>query len=185
MLWNCAVSIDIAWEKGFLLVCSESRRFLFDFIKATFLLVFCKVTLCQHNLFESSHFLCFLTETLATKQLNWNLWALYHKKTAIWFYHWKLRCFKLHNTDNMFCFVINNIGLPWALYRKKKCFCFFLAKTRCNQLYSIRSKFWFVCRKIVLLPVLLHVEKVFFQFAVSHPDFHFTLLKTTFLPVFS
>ena len=34
--WNCAVSIDIAWERGFLLVCSESRRFLLDFIKATF-----------------------------------------------------------------------------------------------------------------------------------------------------
>ena len=119
------------------------------------------------------------------KQLNWKLWALYHKKTAIWFYHWKLRCLKLHNTDNMFCFVINNIGLPWALYRKKKCFCFFFAKTRCNQLYSIKSIFWFVCRKIVLLPAFLHLEKVFFQFAVSHLDFHFILLKTTFLPVFS
>ena len=36
----------------------------------------------------------------------------------------------------------------------------------------------------MLLSTLLHREKVFFQFAASHPDFHFTLLKTTFLLVY-
>ena len=87
-----------------------------------------------------------------------------------------MRCFNLHSTENMFCFVNQNIGLPWAIHHQKKRFCFFVAKTRWNQLYSIKSIFWFVCRKIVLLPALLHREKVFFQFAASHPDFHFTLL---------
>ena len=76
----------------------------------------------------------------------------------------------------MFCFVHNNTGLPWAIYHKKKAFLLFVAKTRWNQLYSIKSIFWLVCRKIVSLPALLHLEKVFFQFAAGHPGFllHFT-----------
>ena len=79
--------------------------------------------------------------------------------------------FKLHSTHNIFCFVNNNTGLPWALYHKKKTFLIFIAKTHWNQLYSIKSIFWFLCRKIVSLPALLHLEKVFFQFAASHPGF--------------
>ena len=84
--------------------------------------------------------------------------------------------FKLHSTLNMFCFVNNNTGVPWAIYHKKKRFCFFVAKIRWNQLYSIKNIFCFVCLKIVSLPALLHLEKVFLQFAAGHPGFllHFT-----------
>ena len=77
----------------------------------------------------------------------------------------------------MFCFVNNNTGLPLAIYHKKKRFFFFFAKTRWNQLYSIKSILWFVCRKIVSLPALLHLEKVFFQFAAGHPGFLLHLTK--------
>ena len=41
------------------------------------------------------------------------------QKTGIWIYCCKMRCFKLHSTQNMFCFVNNNIELPWAVYKKK------------------------------------------------------------------
>ena len=53
---------------------------------------------------------------------------------------------------------------------------FFIAETRWNQLYSRKSIFRFVCHKIVLLPALLHLEKIFFQFAAKLPWFllHFT-----------
>ena len=112
-------------------------------------------------------------------QLHWKLKALYNRKTAIWFYCCKMHCLKLHSTQNMFCVVNNNIELPWAIYHKKKkrfCFCFFVAETRWNQLYSRKSIFRFVCRKIVLLPSILHLEKIFFQFAAKLPWFllHFT-----------
>ena len=112
-------------------------------------------------------------------QLHWKLWALYHKKTVIWFYCCKMRCLKLHSIQNMFCLVNNNIELPWAIYRKKKAFLiflFFVAETRWNQLYKRKSIFWFVCRKIVLLPALLHLGKIFFQFAAKLPWvlLHFT-----------
>ena len=60
--------------------------------------------------------------------------------------------------------------------KKRFCFCFFVAETRWNQLYSRKSIFRFVCRKIVLLQALLHLEKIFFQFAAKLPWFllHFT-----------
>ena len=67
------------------------------------------------------------------------------------------------------CFALLTTTLGFLeLYIKKK--------KRWNQLYSIKSIIWFVCRKIVSLPALLHLEKVFFQFAASHPGFllHFT-----------
>ena len=76
-----------------------------------------------------------------------------------------------------FALLTTTLGfLELYITKKKKRFCFFVAKTRWNQLYSIKSIFWFVCRKIVSLPVLLHLEKVFFQFAATHPGFllHFT-----------
>ena len=75
------------------------------------------------------------------------------------------------------CFALLTTTLDFPeLYLTKKAVLLFLAKTRWNQLYSIKSIFWFVCRKIVSLPALLHLEKVFFQFAASHPGFflHFT-----------
>ena len=60
--------------------------------------------------------------------------------------------------------------------KKRFCFCFFVAETRWNQLHSRKSIFRFVCRKIVLLQALLHLEKIFFQFAAKLPWFllHFT-----------
>ena len=76
------------------------------------------------------------------------------------------------------CFALftTTLGFLELYITKKKAFLLFVAKTRWNQLYSIKSIFWFVCRKIVSLPALLHLEKVFFQFAASHPGFllHFT-----------
>ena len=54
--------------------------------------------------------------------------SLISQKTAIWFYRCKIRCFKLHFTNNMFCFVNNSIGLPWALSCKKSVFAFLLLK---------------------------------------------------------
>ena len=54
--------------------------------------------------------------------------SLISQKTAIWFYRCKIRCFKLHITNNMFCFVNNSIGLPWALSCKKSVFAFLLLK---------------------------------------------------------
>ena len=83
-----------------------------------------------------------------------------------------MRCFNLHSTENMFCFVNNNIGFPWAIYHQtKSVFVFFVAKIRRNQLHSIKSIFWFVCRKIVSLPALLHLKKVFFAVCSESPWF--------------
>ena len=75
-----------------------------------------------------------------------------------------------------FALLTRTLGFLELYITKKKRFFFFVPKTRWNQLYSIKSIFWFVCRKIVSLPALLHLEKVFFQFAASHPGFllHFT-----------
>ena len=75
-----------------------------------------------------------------------------------------------------FALLTTTLGFLELYMKKKKRFFIFVAKTRWNQLYSIKSIFWFVCRKIVSLPALLHLEKVFFQFAASHPGFlpHFT-----------
>ena len=70
------------------------------------------------------------------------------------------------------CFALFKTTLGFLkLYMTKKSVFAFFAKTRWNQLYSIESIIWFVCRKIVSLQVLLHLEKVFFQFAASHPGF--------------
>ena len=75
-----------------------------------------------------------------------------------------------------FALLTTTLGFLELYITKKKRFCFFVTKTSWNQLYSIKSIFWFVCRKIVSLPALLHLEKVFFQFAATHPGFllHFT-----------
>ena len=75
-----------------------------------------------------------------------------------------------------FALLTTTLGFLELYMKKKKRFFIFVAKTRWNQLYSIKSIFWFVCRKIVSLPALLHLEKVFFQFAATHPGFllHFT-----------
>ena len=40
--------------------------------------------------------------------------------------------------------------------------------------------FGFVCRKMGLFPALLHREKVFCQFSMSHADFYLIFLKRTF-----
>lgn len=50
------------------------------------------------------------------------------QKKEISFCRRKIHCFKLHSTDNMSCFVNNNIGFPWALYRKKSVSVFMLLK---------------------------------------------------------
>ena len=106
--------------------------------------------------------------------LRWRRWNQLYLSRYFWVSHFHV--FKLHSTHNIFCYVNNITGLPWAIYHTKKAFLLFVAKTRWNQLYSIKSIFWLVCRKIVSLPALLHLEKVFFQFAASHPGFllHFT-----------
>ena len=145
-----------------------------------------KLRCFQHNLFKSSHFLCFLSENmfwifLATKLESLSLKP--QKKRQFGFITGNYAASSFITPTICFALLSATLGFLELYIAKKKCFCFFLAKTRCNHLYSIKSIFWFVCRKIVFLPVLLHLEKVFFQFAVSHPDFHFILLKTTFLPV--
>ena len=44
--------------------------------------------------------------------------------------------------------------------------------------------FWFVCRKIGMLPALLHLKRVFYQFAKAYANFYLILLKKTFPFVF-
>ena len=109
------------------------------------------------------------------------------QKTGIWIYCCKMRCFKLHSTQNMFCFVNNNIELPWAVCNKKKkaflLFSFLLLKHVRIKYIAWKAYFWLVCREIVLLPALLQLENIFFQFAANYPGFYFILLKTTFLHV--
>ena len=37
--------------------------------------------------------------------------------------------------------------------------------------------FWFVCRKIGMLPALLHLKRVFCQFAKAYANFYLIVLK--------
>jgi len=99
-------------------------------------------------------------------------------------FRWKTRCFEFYSTEDIFRLVGNEIELLLALYRKNKRFCFFLATTRYTQLYSTKTNVWSVCHKVVCFAVVLHWEKVFFQFAASPPNFSLILLKTTFLLAF-
>ena len=88
----------------------------------------------------------------------------------------KVRCFELHNTENMFWLVGTKIGFFELYIAKSSVFAFCLLK---HVALTQRS----VCRKVVLFPSLLHGKKVFFQFAASHPAFLLILLKTTFFLV--
>ena len=119
-------------------------------------------------------------------QLHWKLRALYHKKTAIWFYCCKMRCLKLYSIQNMFCFVNNNIELPWAIYHKKKAFLiflFFVAETRWNQLYKRKSIFGLFAAKLCCCQRYCTWEKFSSSLQQNYPGFYFILLKTTFLLV--
>ena len=73
------------------------------------------------------------------------------------------------------------------LATKSRCFEFFVTKKSVfafsllkHVRLSTENMFWFVCCNIGLFSVLLHQEKVFFQYAGSHPGFHLILLKRRF-----
>ena len=103
------------------------------------------------------------------------------QKTAIWFYRCKIQCFKLHITDNMFCFVNNSIGLPWALYCKKSVFAFFAVKLCCCQRYCTGKRFSSSLQRVTLIFTSLYfVACVWLSDAV----FSIIFLRTTF-PLFS
>ena len=101
---------------------------------------------------------------------------LYIKKSSDLVFPRKLRCFKLYNTENMFWLVGTKIGFFELYIAKSSVFVFCLLK---HVALTQRS----VCCKVVLFPALLHGQKVFFQFAASHPAYLLILLKTTFFLV--
>ena len=119
-------------------------------------------------------------------QLHWKLRALYHKKTAIWFYCCKMRCLKLHSIQNMFCFVNNNIELPWAIYHKKKrfwFFCFLLLKHVGISYIREKAYFGLFAAKLCCCQRYCTWEKFSSSLQQNYPGFYFILLKTTFLLV--
>ena len=149
-----------------------------------------KLRCFQHYLFESNHFLCVVTEL--------HFWRSLLPKTCFGFFCNYIGSSKLYITENQqFGFIVAKCA-AWSFMAPRICFAsltttlsflelyitkkkaflllFFVAETRWNQLYSRKSIFRFVCHKIVLLPALLHLEKIFFQFAAKLPWFllHFT-----------
>ena len=114
-----------------------------------------KLRCFQHCLFESNHFLGFLT--------NLHFWRSILPKTCFGWLVTKLG-FSEITKNSVFPFsLLNYVALSFIA--QNTCFGFFAIKLCCFQRY------W--------------TAKGFFQFAASHSKFHLILLKTTFSFVFS
>ena len=150
-----------------------------------------KLRCFQHYLFESNHFLCVVTKL--------HFWRSLLPKICFGFFCNYIGSSELYITKKqLFGFIVAKCA-AWSFIASRICFAsltttlsflelyiakkkafliflFFVAETRWNQLYKRKSIFWFVCRKIVLLPALLHLGKIFFQFAAKLPWvlLHFT-----------